>query len=211
MKKKDPPNSYPTLEYYSQDHLMIIEQYLPRPPGWLLLGGPADANEAQYARRVWPNIKVVGVDPNTSVIEWQLEHGWPRDCPLIKAALYNIHDGWVHTSDKGLDLRHTWVSAPSDTPSRLARTVTWDALDIEYGPFHDAIMWMDIEGSELEAIQGAENILSRGAVQLVNVEQIDRVADKNKEVDRILTGYGFKAVRDWNDSPSCWDRIYTKV
>lgn len=199
-------------EYYSPDNLSNIYPYLPREPKWLLLGGPADAREAQTAVEKWPGIKVVGVDPNPDVIEWQKLHAWPDGHPLVWAALHESV-GTVPMSNTGSTLRHGQVSqepVACGAPLPTVPSVTWDYLDSVHGPFEDAILWMDIEGSELEALQGAAGLLARNAVMLVNVELQARVKKKNKALEHLLLKHGFKVVHDWNDSPACRDRIYVR-
>lgn len=202
--------------YYSPGQLSVVYPFLTKEPKWLLLGGPADANEAQTAVAKWPGIKVVGVDPNPKVIQFQTENGWPEGAPLIQACLYDkVCD--VPMADAGSDLRHACAYVPNrtgteDMPSGLPTypSTTWDLLDAEHGPFEDAIMWMDIEGSELEALLGAKELFARKAILLVNVEMESRTDYKNVQAVQFLTDHGFKAVKDWNDSATCRDRIFVR-
>lgn len=95
------PSVSPT--FYSDGQLSVIYPYLKTEPSWLLLGGPADANECQTARAKWPSIKVVGVDPNPKVLKFQAENGWPAGTPLIQACLYDkACDVSVAEVDNGL-------------------------------------------------------------------------------------------------------------
>ncbi len=196
-------------EFYSPDNMKVIVPFLPREPRWLLLGGPADAREAQTARELWPSIKIVGVEPNIEAVYWQHDHGWPEGSLLLYAAL-GKENGSIKVDSPAGALRSTRVAVEGGSECTRVPAFTWDYLDHVHGPFQDAVLWMDIECHELEAIQGAVGILERGAVILVNVEMQTVVADKNTEIDRILTGCGFKAVKDWNDSDACRDRIYVR-
>lgn len=183
-----------------------------RPPQWLLLAGPADHIEAQTARRRWPGIKIVGAEPNPAAFNWQKEHGWPDDAVLIPCAVsYQIgqltlrcvaddpHNASLEDQMHGPEITDLKVSA-----------VTWDYLDGQHGPFDEAILWLDIEGWELEALCGAARLFQRNAVRLVNVELQTRREGKNREVERLLRRHGFEAVKDWNNSESCLDRIFIR-
>src|SRR5207244_11987481 len=73
-----------------------------------------------------------------------------------------------------------------------ALPISWDRLDGMCGPFDRAVLWLDVEGSELRALRGAARLLARGAVDLVNVEVIDRGGDRAalEAVSELLRGAG---------------------
>ena len=206
-------------EYYSPGQLRIIASYVKEPPAWFLLGGPGRANEMQTARELWPLVKGVGVELSETAVAWQHAHGWPADCHLFRAALSD-YVGDALLEDPGEDMLHgrvyfpRGVPAPGDVPALpLCPTTTWDELDKVYGPFHDAAMWLDVEGSEEAALLGAENLFDTGRVRLVNVELLaspdDRAGlDRVDRIHRMMTLWGFNAVEDWNAGPECRDRVY---
>ena len=207
-------------EFYSPGHLATIYPFLnglPEPE-WLLLGGPADANEAQTAREKWPNIKVIGVDPNPNVIAWQKEHGWPEGQPLHCFALSD-QIGLEPVAKWGEGLRSTQLYCPDpDEPKTFGQvnalphvpSVTWDYLDLVYGPITNAILWMDIERSEYKALQGARGLLERGAILLINVEEMSSHGGPEPYIGPYLAQFGFKRVHEWNASEYCRDRIYVR-
>lgn len=203
----------PHPDAYSPGNLANVVPFLERPPAWLLLGGPADAWEAQAARELWPEVKVIGVEPNMQAVDWQLRHGWPKKATLLWGALSDRDGEVVTVSHDPASMRSSHTEPEGTAETRVTERVpafTWDALDRVHGPFSDALLWMDIEGWELEAVQGAAGLLARGAFVLVNVEMQARVREKNVELDRMLTGAGYRAVYEWNASPACWDRVYVK-
>lgn len=204
------------VTYYGENQLDVILPYLPRPPQWLVLGGPADGNEAQRARHHWPGIKIVACDPNAEAVAWQRRRGkWPTGALLFGEALSDKDGQGVVAFPPGkirngtMDL--TSESARPDFPRMTCHTVTVDTLDRVHGPITDGVLWLDIEGWELEAVRGAEEALARGAFLLVNVEMQTRNAEKNRELQGRLEGCGFRAVRDWNDSEACRDRVFARV
>lgn len=197
-------------EYYSPGQLSVIYPYLPREPRWLLLGGPADANEAQTAVARWPDIRVVGVEMNPDAIAWQLAHGWPPGQVLLHAALWD-QVGLAPVANAGSTLRHASLYGSSaDVPDdpRTIQTTTWDTLDKVLGPFEDAVVWMDIEGSELAALRGATNLIASGRVLLWNIEMLSHIPGLMESVPALLRGY--RAVKDWNASDACRDRIFVR-
>jgi hypothetical protein len=204
-------------EFYSPGQLSVIYPFLNRVPKWLLLGGPADANEAQTAIAKWPDIRVIGVELNPDAVDFQLANGWPVGHPLLHAALSDTNDP-VHVINPGSTLRHgkvflletTEVGAkPEENPS--CPGVTWNWLDKIYGPFREAVLWLDIEHSEYKALLGARDVLARGDIILADIEIMGELTGEEvRRVDSLMAQYDFKVVKDWNDSSSCRDRIYVR-
>lgn len=200
--------------YYSPDQLMNIVPFLPRKPKWFILGGPANGNEAQAAHTLWAGVKILGVEPNREAIHWQKNNLWPSPHLLLNYALADtcgrltqlvLESGKLANASidpESVEVNKTNSMAIYET----VETITLDRLDEIYGPFEDAVVWMDIEGSEYKALLGAEKLLERKAVMLWNVEMQNRVPGLMEGIPRLLRDY--KAVKDWNDSESCRDRIF---
>lgn len=197
-----------TLRYYRPGQLRRISPCLPQRPAWLLLGGPADGNEAQTAVQQWPGVRVVGVDPNPAVVAFQRLSGWPEGAVLVEAALWKEVGRVPVAGLGGTDLRHASVNRQD---GQAVTATTWAALDRQHGPFHDALLWMDIEGAELEALRGAVPLLARGAILAVNVEMEARRSHKNKQIGPLLGRHGLVPVKDWNHHASGHDRLFVRV
>lgn len=205
---------------YNPGQLNEIVPFISQPPTWLILGGPADADEAQTAIKVWPDIKVIGVEPNPQWIAWQYANGWPVGAPLIQAALAEQqgtallqlpHHNHRSSSLLPLDtLQELWPFGPTQATNRTAQTTTLDYLDAIYGPFSNALLWLDIEGCELEALRGGMSLFQRGAITTVNVEMIARRADYNDLIHQFLSGQGFQLVHVWNEHGTHHDRVYVR-
>lgn len=204
--------------YYGQDQIKAILPYLTFTPRWLLLGGPADGNEAQAARLLWPGCRVVACEPNPEPFRWQLEHGGlDEGVTLLNVALSDRAVPVEMMREPGrvrnASAHRTTPEGNRDNPEAVfwsAPAVTWDELDAGYGPFGDAVVWLDLEGSELPAVRGAAGLFARGAVRAVNVEASAQCAAENVEVARLLTGYGFHKAGRWNDSATCEDQIWVR-
>lgn len=125
-----------------------------RVPRWLILGGPADGDEAQTALALWPGIKVVAVEPNPEAVVWQRANGWPAEATLVEAAL------WYCEGTTQVLVPHGFLRSGSTNPERLrlnrdaepgwkvgevadVPTVTLDRLSRRYGPFEEAVLWLD--------------------------------------------------------------------
>ena len=187
---------------YASGQLSSIFPFIDNPK-WLIVGGPDESNEVHTARSQWPDIKVIGIEPNPKAVQWQHGNGWPEDCPLIHAALsYYIGSTQLNSPDmkhgtimpECIEHQLSQPHLPSDVTE--VDTVTLDHLDEQYGPFEDAILWLDIEGAEHWALLGAVNLLRSGRVHLINVEMQPRTYAPHltEEVDPFLKQYGYKHV-----------------
>lgn len=210
--------------YYSPDQFKVILPFLNGAvPKWLVLGGPADGNEAQCARRLWPEVRVVGVEPNADMVLWQHAHGWPPDAPLVCAALAAgkgevlLAVGRVNPRGSSIDPWSVMGNSPivpgcdpTVAEIRKVAATTLDDLDALHGPFEDAVVWLDIEGSEHQALLGAEKLLARRAPLLLNLEMQPRVPGLVAGIEHLMWEYGYVAAHQWNASETCWDRIYVR-
>lgn len=200
-------------DFYGRDQFKNILPFIKGTPEWLILGGPASGNEAQYAASLWPNIKIVGVEPNPEARQWQWTHGrWSKDWHLLPVALADVSGkssirippGYLESAS--LDPVHV-VGCDIQELSEVD-TDTLDGIDKVYGPFNNGILWMDIEGYEYRALLGAKGLMERKAFLLINVEMLSRVTEVMTGVPRLMEEYGYVQVHEWNASEGCRDRVY---
>lgn len=199
---------------YRENQFEVILDYVKIKPDWLILGGPADGNEAQCAVKHWPDLMVLGCEPIGILREYQLNNGWPRlpdtDTPLLLP--YALSDKTGNVVIKVPLDNPRCASLMPDRPGTdfTVETTTIDVLESYYGPFTNCILWLDIEGYELEALRGAVNLLNSGKVLAVNVEVLDRRPEVTKEIDKLLHLFGLILVKQWNiHKGTHHDRIYT--
>lgn len=160
----------------------------------------------------------MGVEPNPEAREWQLSVGrWPRDCVLLPDALSDKVGTCELVYEPGRLRNASTDGAAVDGNKTNANarfievnTTTLDTLDDLYGPFDEAVVWLDIEGAEYRALLGAERLLARRSVLLFNLEMLSRVPDLMDGIKMLMTKHGYSAVKEWNVSGSCRDRIYTR-
>lgn len=193
---------------YNPGQFNEIIPFVQKEPDWLILGGPADGDEAQCAVKQWPDLKVIGIEPVESNRQWQLNNGWPGDL-LLSNALSNI----VSTEWMRLPEDPRAASLLDNRPGRDVKveTITLDLLNEQHGSFKEAILWMDIEGWEYQALLGGRTLFEFKGVQIVNVEEIERLPDQAQLLQLYLTSYGFELVHTWNVQPGlCCDKVYRR-
>jgi hypothetical protein len=164
--------------------------------------------EVDVFKENWPDCEFVGCDP------------YPRDYSNYPGKVHQVAiDAIERPSLFYLKKHHPDGSSFFQFPDHQIRrkievsTVTLDQLFLA-GTKDNALLWLDCEGSELWALQGAEKVIER--VKMVNVEmtmRLDRFSGRAlpKEVHRWLVGHNF--LRQWIHTfriPSGqYDAVYT--
>ena len=82
-----------------------------------------------------------------------------------------------------------------------------DSIDQQYGPFREAALWMDVEGSERRVLRGAKRLLEDGVITSVNIEMRPHLAE---EFDRVFKGYGFVSIRRYFECATYWDEVWVR-
>lgn len=181
------------------------------PPSWLIDVGVGGGTEANNLKNLWPNLKVIGLEPNRAL--------WPADYP----GEILPYGAWSHARDHTL-----WLAGPRDTSSSLfervpvvgalATTVRpLDELLRKYPDLNRAILWADVEGAELEALRGAWKLLQTGVIVLCNLEvrtaPLGPGACTEADVNAFLAGFGFVQTIKYNvhgGSDPHADAVYVK-
>jgi FkbM family methyltransferase len=154
--------------------------------------GVGKGKDVPVFKQLWPDIKVVGIEPLTQYIEMNKDFpGQLVQCAVGpspgKRELYHAYNR---------DQRASFYDIPG-LPNELFDLVdvrTLDDIEATTGPWCDAIMWLDIEGAEVEAMQNSQ-VMSSGKVRWVNVELTflpqKRRAAMAYETDDMLRSLGF--------------------
>jgi len=146
-------------------------------PEWLIDLGPGPATgqtrvmgEAYGAKARWPDIKIIGVEPNPRRVRLQRRAHYPG--ALLKYAVTDQDDQQITFHNKG-----NWSSIYAPHADDVKRhgsitvdTITLDTLNEQHGPFTKAIIWADIQGAELSMLKGAKDLLQSGEVIAINLE-----------------------------------------
>jgi len=193
----------------------VVLKYVPRPATFIDVG-VGFKSEATSISTAAPGVRVIGIEP----IEENLNRA-------KKAGVFDVllHAAVAATPGE-LTLYHG-ATPPSGGVNASAHikqgrsysvpALTLDSIAEDYDIAGPAILWMDIEGFELEALKGARNLLSSGVVRAINLEVHDVPKTKEwcskEDLDSFLTAYGYREVLRYNKhaKPPHWDSIYTKT
>ncbi len=184
-------------DIYSPGQAKILFQFWHPSIEWFVIGGPADANEAQTVKAKYPAVQCVAIEPNAAFIKRQAELGF--EGTLYEGALYDEDKEVIlcvplkHPRGSTLNVLRTPSDSSVETVAVSGRTL--DSLSKDLGPFNNCCLWLDIEGSEKRALKGAKELLESGNVLLVNIEMYHKPA--NYLID-FMCQYGLEVVETWN-------------
>lgn len=168
---------------------------------WFLVGGTAGDLEAQAVKEAYPSVQCAGFEPNPEFREQQQVLGFPGTVHPV-ALWHNETDRLVLSYPAGRAVVGS-VCRPYPSPDleriRSDRHVpatprTLDSLSAEFGPWNNVVLWLDIEWAEVQALEGAKELLRR--TLLANVETFHH---RNlPAVCRLMYAAGLELVRVWN-------------
>jgi FkbM family methyltransferase len=163
---------------------------------WFIVGGPADADEAQTVARAYPNVKCLGVEPNPDYVAYQKGLDFPGE--VLPYALWDTDGETLNLSVPTTNPRAGTVCRDMegitlDTFKVQARTL--DSLSDEFGPFDNCVLWIDVEFAEAQVLRGASRLLAEKKILLINLEAWDSTI---KEIEEILLPHGFEVVKEWS-------------
>lgn len=183
----------------------IFKKYNLPKPTWLIIGGVGDSDEAQAARRKWFAIKIIGLEPSRELRRWQKENNFPAvKSELLAYALGSNNTALEitffkdHPRNSSADKDYILNLSDKEVVVDTVPTTTVDQLNMEYGPINKAILWLSVEGLELECLKGAHQLLFNQAAILVAVDLHRYSKEKREEIDNLLNKYEYKGVHDWS-------------
>lgn len=196
------------IEFYEDRQVEHILPFCPVKVDWFVIGGPADGNEAQVFKEYYPHCQVLGFEPNPWMRDFQARNKFPGT--MIPRALYSdnkLREFVIPGNDRCGSL----VKYPTLEEGFTKRRVpcsTLRSVATQYASFDNVVLWIDIEGSELECLKGADGLLIAKAIKVINVE----VTNDNKlDITEYLKSFGYSWVDDWNTRHMSEDRIISDL
>jgi len=166
-------------------------------PTDVIIAGVGRGEEIPVMRGYWPRARIIGVEPLEEHWQWMRKVNVEPDV-LIRGALYH-KDGETLTFHLNYepDQRATIYDLPVEVKDEITRevgTISLDRIAETYGPISNALLWLDVEGAEADAMRGSE-LLESGAIRWVNCE-LNICPPRNcppwAEVNELLESLGFK-------------------
>jgi len=158
-------------------------------------------HEAATLSGVYPEMRVFAADPHPEVLLARCRE--PHYEFLLPVAVGR--ERCVTTLQEGdrPDNSSLWfVPGVSTGQTRKVIVLSLDDFDELAGEQPDILLWMDIEGSELAALQGGRRLMRSGRVKWINLEvrEAGRVAGEagEAEIAEALEEYGYRRALAYN-------------
>lgn len=156
-----------------------------------------------------PSLTLVGCEPHPEMY-YSLLNEFPGNLfPVAISNKMGEETLYLHEDQKQTSTFDIGFSKP-----HKVECWTLDKFDEEAGKAEDIILWMDIEGSELKALVGADALLSSGRVLAINLEV--RAIPKAEgwptdlEIESFLNRYKYRVSKKYNNQGTHYDVIYTR-
>ncbi len=176
-------------------------------------------NEAEAFKQLWPDISIIGLEPDLKVFCDRVKDyvgilypwGLWKENSICEFSISNVH-GWSSL----LQPHKKWVD---NTDGRLYFTkgifiscVTLDHLDKKLGCPPDIFLWMDIEGAELGALEGGRETLASGRIKWIDVEvshQPRRVGEPSEQmISDYLGQYNYRKTMRYGNAKTFHNVLY---
>lgn len=188
-----------------------IAKLVPAPAWFINLGIGPKIIEAVAAKSAWPNAKIVGVEPDPVRFQTHLGAYPGKLLPYAISDSKGRQDFYVDPSQR------LWSCFGNGSATKISvPAMQLDDLSEGWGPFENAVVWADIEGSEAAMLRGAEKLIKAGAITAFHLEvRPDPKYDgwcSDTDVAELLEGHGFKMAHKGGRKgrASHYDVIYTK-
>ena len=158
--------------------------------------------ETIFFHEWWPDASIFGFEPHHNSRE-RLEESIGEFVEIFPNAISNVsHETVKFHKRRGNRFASSIFSRGHRKDKTYeVETRTFDWLDNERGPFNKILLWLDCEGAEVLALEGAAGLLSRGAIKWINVEMRKIEGDRpgvavQSETHKLLIDAGFIHDRD---------------
>jgi FkbM family methyltransferase len=152
------------------NHTYVCRFIEGEPPGAMYELGVGPKRDWRALRKVYPGMKLFGCEPRPDMYE-RIVNRQKFPGMLIQVAIAK-EEGTrtLHCSTENQRIASLYKLPRADA-SYQVETWTLDQFDRWAGWQERVLLWMDIEGSELEALQGGEELLESGRVRWINLEE----------------------------------------
>ena len=173
-------------------------------------------NEVKILNEEWPGLHWYGVEPHPTLFQKIQAEGYPGPVHQVAVSDY-VGKGVLHSKERhkeGASLLPPKEVKEGEPYREIEVDVT--TLDALFGKLdgHKSLLWLDIEGSELQALRGGEQFI-RG-IQMINIEITANPAgvgwSSPYDVHQWLMEHGFK--KQWTHTNRThmgqYDSVYVR-
>lgn len=183
-----------------------------RPQTFVDMGVGYENSEAWACKSKWPKCRIIGFEACDTVYE-KIKSEYPGELlPYAVGESMGTISGFQYK--QGGKYVDSWQPAPvsvlkgaqkNAAVEKVVTSVTMDHICTEYKITEPVILWVDIEGGELDMLRGASTVLSSGIISGMCIEIWSKQryqTHKLKDVVDLLSKYGYNLMK------SHWDNDY---
>lgn len=209
-------NSMSEIEKQKKNESYIV-RFMQHKPTALYDIGVGPKTEWRTLSEIFPQMSVHGVEANPELIDFLLKSNWIGQL-LNNAVTQKIGKTEIKIfSEELLDSSILNLKSRNQIRKHDVDCISLDEADLAFNKQSQILLWMDIEGSELDALKSGFSLLRSGRVRWINLE-VREVPSweggcSSSEIDEFLVGAGFKKVASYNHHPKSghWDSIYFHI
>lgn len=166
--------------------------------------GVGPKSEYDTIKSKFKNISFFGTEPNPDFFDVLREKfpGQLLDYAISEKGGESLVDFHLHPENIMASGIIPYDDGKDASPKRI-KSITLDEFDSRCGTQEGVLIWMDIEGYELKALESGRALLASGRVQLLNLEVRSKWNGKDAgctemEIDEFLSTYGYTKVFSYN-------------
>lgn len=199
-----------SMEQHRYKMETMVCRYLDKTCNALYDIGIGPKSEYLSIRKEMPWIRCFGCEPDPRLAV-HLDERFPGD--WWNAAIHSRFDKII--LNQSADQKQTTLfKTPKTVASVEVPALTLDEFDERCLRPDGILLWMDIEGSELDALVSGPGLLSSGRVHAINLEVRDEVRVEGwctaSQVESFLKQHNYKLVKTYNNQHTHWDVIYLR-
>lgn len=174
--------------------------------------GVGPKTEWRTLRDAWPELRLFGCEPYPPTYE-KLAPSWRELGGSLLNVAISDYPATLHYEPSNPKISSLLPVHKRLTHSMSVPALTLNAFDALCGRQRSVLLWMDIEGYELQALLSGRKLMESGRVRWVNLEE--RVTPgphpewtRREQLDSQLRAWGYVRVGHYNSHESHRDVIY---
>ncbi|MCK5607727.1 FkbM family methyltransferase [Candidatus Pacearchaeota archaeon] len=196
----------------------FMEQWISRyitegkPPKTMYNIGVGPKSEAISLEKLYPGMDIYGCEPLIHLYPKETQKDFPG---LVLGVAIGSEDGIQEINYDPNDLLDACMIGNQEklTATESVRVMTLDHFDHFLGNPTRILLWMDIEGMELKALESGMELLGSHRVRWINLEErlpnhVPEGWCHPKDIESLLKKFGFEKTAEYNRHTEHQDVIY---
>lgn len=189
---------------------MVVTRFIQSPPLAMYDIGVGPKTEWDTLRRRYPDMRLCGCEPLVDCYPGLVQRFPGR---LLRVAISRQERLMLHFNPQDMK---TASASKIQEATQMCQVPAWtlDRFDKEMGAPKRILLWMDIEGGELEALRSGEALLRSHRVRWINLEERTLTGETplgwctGNELKSFLEAFGYVRAWEYNRHRGHQDVLY---